>query len=1398
MLHLSQLLSAQQREVQFDRISVEEGLFDHSINCISQDRTGFIWIGGSDGLYKYDGYEITNFQYQPNDNRYPYFKEVYKIREDRDGYLWVLSETGIILFDPLKDRSVLVYAYVNEKKSIEDNYTPDLIIDREGSIWATYREGVLKIQAPYDASSLLQMERPLDPSDPELLQAELLALPYSGSGPGRLVTALTELRSGDVLIGCPSELFVFEGETGRVATMAESTGNADLKGVALIRAMVEEMDQSLWIAADRTLYHWKEGRLHAYPTRGEEEPTSLLLDHAGNLYLGTVNEIYRVVETEPGSTPVYEVLQHEIDPEFSGYTKTILDIFEDRSGAIWTAQDYYGITRFNLHNSHFNSYRNQIITNFKSTDINPIFKESAGDVWIGTYGGGLYQIQASTNQVRHFDMHRQKNNIICLLEIRPGMFWIGTDRGLVEFDVRTGRSGSPAPLEEINWDEILVWYMIQVGNQVFLATMHGLYAYDLDAKSLTLFPLLPDHSAPGDFNAVFSLCRGIDGHLLLGTAELGILRMEGGESGPVFQILADKTSLAAKGIRLDRRHTIHDDRNGGVWIADYAGLHKIERSTGEIVTYELFENIPYPVAWSLAEDGRGNFWIGTHFCLCWFDKESGKVSAYGKEHGLPITIHGLNSVFKEKDGRLFFGGIGGFYDFHPDSMLINTHVPPVVLTDILLGNNSMKETIFKGGLPDSIGSRENPLRLKYNQNDLAFTFAALDYNQPMANRYAYRLLGHQETWNYTDASQREAGYLQLKPGTYAFQAKGSNGDGIWNEEGITFYFLITKPWWSTAGALLMYVLLALSAISVLFRWRVNRLKKERKHLEELVDRRTGEIREQNRMIREQKELLEQQNEKIMREEEIKNRFFSNISHEFRTPLSLIISPVDDLLANPAIKEKDRWKLKMVSRNSHRLLHLVNQLLDLSRFDSDMMLMEIREGDPMYLLKNLASSFQVLSESKSITFQMDGFEFGKNHWFDPDKLEKIAANLLSNAFKFTPNGGDVSIQARYLPPEQAESPLLLEFSVTDNGPGIPRGEQERIFDRFFQIEEFLGMEESGTGIGLSLARNLARLMHGDIRVESCPGKGSRFVVVVPLGKEHLKEEEFVLLREPEGEPEKTQDLFWQAAGEEPVGTETSGKEDARLSILVVDDSRDMRAQLADSLQGEYRVLQAMDGISGLKKAVEKHPDLIVTDLMMPNMDGLELCRRLKSEEATSHIPVILLTAKDSLGDKIKGLETGADDYIPKPFHMKELRVRIANLIEQRTLLRERFSREVKLEPADITITPADERFLHQAIGVVEGHLKDEDFQLETFYREMNRSRSTMFRKLAALTGQSPSEFIRTIRLKRAASLLEQGFGSVSEISYEVGFRNVSYFNRSFRKLYGLSPREYLDRKKSDTP
>jgi len=650
----------------------------------------------------------------------------------------------------------------------------------------------------------------------------------------------------------------------------------------------------------------------------------------------------------------------------------------------------------------------------------------------------------------------------------------------------------------------------------------------------------------------------------------------------------------------------------------------------------------------------------------------------------------------------------------------------------------------------------------FNRNKYRFEFAATGFENESKNRFQSFLEGFDRDWSeWTDETKRD--YTNIPEGDYLFRVRARN---IYGHVGIedTYAFTILPPWYRSWWAYLCYILLGALALWGFAQWRSSQLQRKNLILEGIVKRRTKEISEKNK-------LLQYQTVRLKELDTMKTRLFANISHEFRTPLTLIKGPIEKL-ESAGKNTISTPNIKMIRRNSNRLLNLVNQLLDLSKLDSGKLILNLAEGDVFKCIRAAASAFSSHAASRKMDYQIK--IPSRMLWaeFDRDKLEKIIYNLLSNAFKFTDDEGQVIIESEFRSGR-------LYLKILDSGSGIAAEKLPHIFDRFFQVDDSYTREKAGSGIGLALTKELAELMGGTIFVESELDRGTLFRVIVPL--EQIKSGEI------HGTVEELPLNVFEDALER---SEAAPSDDRNVTVLIIEDNSDMRHFIREQLEPEYSILEARNGREGLKMANKLIPDLVVTDLMMPQMDGITLCKKLKTGIATSHIPVIMLTAKAGVENKLEGLETGADDYLIKPFNAKELKVRTKNLIAQRQQLRELFSQNISLDPKDITVTSLDEEFLQNLLALLEGKYADSEFGVPQIQKELGMGKTRLHTKVKALTNHPPGELLRNFRLKRAAQLLLQKGDNISQTAYDVGFNSLSYFTRCFKELYGMSPSDYI--------
>ncbi|MCU0409497.1 MAG: ATP-binding protein [Bacteroidales bacterium] len=652
--------------------------------------------------------------------------------------------------------------------------------------------------------------------------------------------------------------------------------------------------------------------------------------------------------------------------------------------------------------------------------------------------------------------------------------------------------------------------------------------------------------------------------------------------------------------------------------------------------------------------------------------------------------------------------------------------------------------------------------------------ASLNYLDPAKSRYRYILDDYDKdtTWSGT---RNYAEYRNLPPGRYTFRVSGTNSDGIWNSKGEALEIRIHPPLYGSAGAKIAYLLIFISALAAYVKWRTRHLEIDRERLEALVRQKTLLVEDKNRQLEET--------------DRMKTAFFTDVAHEIRTPLSLILAPIETIAGETQGNERIRGLIELISRNGQRLMTLVEQLLDISRLNSGKMKLTLIEGDVIKCIRILVYEFLSLAERKNINYIVDIPDIEFFTFFDRDKLEKILSNLLSNAFKFTPGGGTVNCRVTLseAPGESWKHELIL--SVRDTGIGIPPKYHDRIFDRFFRVGAKNGYEYQGTGIGLSLIKDYANLMHGTIRLDSEADKGAEFTLRLPMGSEHLAPEEYIIVNQSRSGDVRTEMESFSESGT-ICGPEPDTH--SRMRILLIEDNSDLRGYIAASLP-EYEVLMAGDGKTGVNMAFTRLPEIVITDIMLPGMDGISICRQLKNDMRTSHIPVLMLTARTTAEDKLDGLMSGADAYISKPFSLKELRYQLSNHIKLQQNLRLKYS-NLKFLGSDPGIEKsADDIFMEKVVGLMNANLRDFSFGVSAMKESMGMSRTHLYRKIKALTGQTPVMLIRNLRLERAAELLRSKTGNVTEIAYSVGFSNPSYFAKAFREYFGVTPRAFASGK-----
>ena len=1344
-----------QESVAFRHINQRDGLSQNSVFAIAQDGSGFMWFGTRDGLNRYDGYRIIVYRHSENDPHSIISDDIRALYYDAYSQsLWACTAEGLSQYREATDDFLNYPAADGVAGALSGTAVRCVFRDSRHRLWVGTDGGLNRYVPEEDA---------------------FFSLPRKGKNAGGLssydVKALFEGQRNQLWVGTEDGLHLLveegQGTYSFEQVLNGAGGSLELPGQH-IKAIVEDEGGNLWIGMHNSgVSYWdrQKGRLFNFQNEAgnlfslsHNNVRSIALGPDGSLWVGTFVGLNKFL---PEQNRFQRFLNEEAD-SYSLSSSSVRSVFFDKRGSLWVGTYYGGVEFLDKESNRFRNYQRQPRGNCISHNVVSSFLEDEkGNLWIGTEGGGLNYFNRRTNRFSHYMAEKglvnsiSGNNVKTLLKDGDKL-WIGTfAQGLDLLDVRTSvfqnfrhDPGAANSLSDNN-----VYSLLKEEGVLWIATYGG-GLNRLDLKSMTFEATRhgPTDSLSLCSNLTRVIFRDSRGHIWIGT-EGGLDKVLARE-GPELRFGHYLSEIAI--------YSMYESKDGTLWAGSYSnGLFTLDDNGEVLANYTEADGLPGHTIFGILEDDAGQIWLSTNNGLVKFDRRNQYFTDYNYSDGLRNLEYNFNAYNKTSKGEFLFGGTNGFTLFRPGEIKINTFVPPVVFTELESFNRPVKVNDGHGLLSKAINLTRS-LTFKYNQANFSLSFAALDYFNPDNNRYAYMLEGLDIDWKYTQG-KTEANYTIQRPGDYTFRLKGANSDGIWNSKERQLHIVVLPPPWRSWWAYLIYSLfIALAIFSVL---RFIRLR-HRLQLEQIEKEKQEELHQS------------------------KLRFFTNIAHEFRTPLTLILGPLEELTQKQEASGPVHRQLLSIQNNAQRLLNLVNQLLTFRKLEADHEQMQAAEGNVVRFVNEIFLSFQENARLRKIEYTFSSSRGRIIVWYDRDKLEKVVYNLLSNAFKFTPDGGAITVNITL-----DEGSAYIQ--VRDTGKGIPIELQEQVFKRFYEKEAVFRHSFKGTGIGLAVSRQLVEMHHGRITVRSEPGVGAAFEVKIPLGRKHLREEEIIQdFRDSEDitnyEPERASSLLntyesgYLPLPEVPV---SEAPADAPL-LLIIEDNPEVQHYIQHIFQGIYRIITANDGKEGLARAIKEAPDLIISDVMMPKMDGITLCSQLKTHVHTSHIPVMLLTARTGLIFKIEGLETGADDYVTKPFSPEELRLRARNILQARQKMREKFSRLLNLEPKAVTITSADEEFLERAIQLVEQQMNNSDFSVGQFAYEMAVSRPLLFIKIKAITNFTPNNFIKNIRLKRAAQLLQQKKIGVAEVAYQVGFKDPRYFSKCFQKQFQKTPTEYM--------
>lgn len=1305
-----------------DFISTKEGVSHNYVSSIVSDDLNMKWIGTENGITKFNGFD---FEYiKPGDAYSGLLNEnIEALFMDADFNLWIGTKSGGLSHLDIKSNQVKHFNDLIAGDNKSDIRVTALSQDPKGHIWVgTWSDGVFVI----------------DPKENVLLEH------YPAN---QAVYSITKDFQGNMWFCRGSQLSVYYPAT-------EETADFELRG-AVTDLLPDSKRNKLWIAlaGKRThlyCYDYASQAIDSIATSVSSNfSRKLSLDHNNRIWIGTWGKgVYR--SNDDLSRFERIELANPRSERMMGNYKIILDVHHDQNNATWLATAHGGVIKL-VEGSGFQN-ADKLIANADLADhlnCTAIYRNKS-QLFVGTFNG-LYYGKGFEELKLMEGVDRVKVNA---LYEQDGKLYIGTASGFQIFDLAAGRLVfNSAPSINKVTTFLIHDSTLYIGTQQLGLAIVGLR--DLaNPAAYTWHSERPEGDYRLESNRITEIKKDAMGRIWASTYNgLHLLNLNNGTFIHQSSLLDGRLPSVILNSMLIK--------DGFLWLATPNGLIQLAFEDNRLRVHDLItqkDGLNNDFICSVTVDKIGNLWLSTHTEIVKFNERERSIISYGSINGVNATAFNNKSGFNYNNETLFFGGTDNITFFNPAAIKDFSVVPEVIFTSLRVNNELVRFSPDHAIINKNFRYAEQ-IKLTHEQNFFSIRFVANDFLGNLNIKYRYLLEGYQDQWINLQ-NRNEVNFTGLPPGNYTLKVQASRDNQNWSQPQSVGIKLLSSPW-ASPPAILLYSILASALLFFGFRFYKDRLK-----------------------LKNSLEIARIDKEKEMELAEAKLRFFTNISHEFRTPLTLIVSPVKELLDSEGLPEKAYKNLSYIDRNTDRLLDLTNQLLDFRKASQGLLKLEVARGNFVRFSKEVYLYFQEAAMAKQIEYTFKAKEDEIVFPFDRNKMEIVLCNLLSNAIKFTPEGGAIALEVG----QDAEYCIA---TVRDTGVGMNTEDTERVFDRFFQIKSADTARLVGSGIGLAFSNEIIELHHGSIAVDSEVGLGTTFTVRLSRDASQYQaeiNEDFLTTDNIRGYD--MADVFETA--------EAADGQEQEHTVLIVDDNPDIRTYLNDILSETYAVLQAENGDIGYELASSEIPDLIISDVMMPGKDGITLCQELKSQITTSHIPVILLTARTSTVYEIEGLQTGADDYITKPFNAKIVKARIKNLLDNREKLRAHLLNKIRFEPTATELqqdASSEDAFIHQAILLVEKNLDDPSFGIETMLSELHMSQSTLYRKIKSLTGLSLTAFIRSIRLKRSAQLILSSDLRLNEIAYEVGFNDYKYFKTSFQKQFGCTPSKYKEEAKS---
>ncbi|MEO8112019.1 MAG: two-component regulator propeller domain-containing protein [Ginsengibacter sp.] len=1316
------------------RLSIEQGLSNNSVRCIFQDHNNFMWFGTYDGLSRYDGYEFKIFRNKLNDSNSLPHNYIYAINEDAHNNLWVGTGQGIGIYNSLTSKWRRAYCinFLNQaKEKITVNITTikngdeNMFIGTNGrGLMVNERNDTLCRQIPLEQDNKMITDynvRALEVDDKKnawlFVQGVGLCVYDRALRKVRLVSSIIKLArcilpdGNNIWIGTGNGLYQYNIDSDIIVrNYHEAPKQLTSENVASL--LKDNHDNNLWIGTEGggiNVLDMHTGNFdyllpgHHKQSLSSESVFAIYADNESRKWIGTLKGGINIIDPWKGR---FTTIQNDPFDNNSLVNNFVSSFYEDSLKQLWIGTDGGGFSIWNRDNNTFQNFRSVVGKNnsLSNNQVTSIKEDYEGNIWIATFGGGINKFNKSSGTFEHFN---------CMNDL-------------------TGN-------EDKN-----VWLLYEDKAKNLWASTFGkglLYKFNRRLNKFEVF----DHT-------LFDL--------------LSIYQDANTEiwAGDAYQLIhIDRLTKKHQFYEIGKPvRAIYEDNKGRLWIGtEGGGLILFDRKSGKISNRYSDENgLCNNSVLNILEDEKGNLWLSTFNGLSKFNPADKSFRNFYQGDGLQSNQFLYSAALKLQSDKLVFGGINGFSIFSPGSLQSRKNMPAVLLTDLQINNSPVSDINSKEIKIENDKLKE--LVLPYDEAEIFFDFAALEYTAPDKISYAYFLDGWDKNWNMA-GNKRSANYSHLREGTYTLRLKSTNADGVWNPHETTLKITVLPPWYRTWWAYLLYAIAIVSAayIFILYKARQTKLK----YMVKLTQLNAEKEREIN---------------------EKKLSFFTEVSHEFRTPLSLIINPIKDILHKTEGEEKK--ELNIIYRNARRLLSLVDQLLLFREADTEGDKLKISLVNFKTLCYDVYLSFVQQARAKSIDYRFECESQKIYLYIDKEKIEIALFNILSNALKYVPNDGKVIMFIE-------EKKEYVETRVLDNGLGIPSGLENKIFDKFYRVPSNTFPSKTGFGIGLYLVKHFIESHDGEVYYESEQGKGTTFFVKLKkIGKDHFAGENI-------SEQEAGVSGILHELVEEPAQPEEKNQLEEivtdKQSMLLVDDDEQLRKYVFEIFKEKFLIYEAAGGDEALQIAIQNKPDIIISDISMNGMSGIDLCKSIKESPALKHIPFILLTGISSAETQLKGAELGADDYITKPFEKDLLIAKVDNILKSRDVLKDYFYNEITLQENTLKISGEYKEFLENCIRVVEKHLEDDEpFTIQAFASEMSMSHSALYKKIKTISGQSVNSFIRFIRLRKAAGLFINTNCNVNEAAFQVGINDVKYFRTQFFKLFGMNPSDYI--KKFRTP